>query len=154
MSQPRTRTILAFLAGTAFSVVAVVAWQWGMFRMQFGWARFTSQVMLAVALAAVVLMRRVVGQRGLLLRVLGCGLVVGVLLSGEYVQYQYTLFQAARQQKLSAEQLLRYSEQYTYLTHLKGLGPFDYLFVAASLVVTWRWLRPSKPVVVETINPV
>lgn len=138
------RTLLAFLAGAVLSVAALLGWDWAMFRTEFGLARFTSQGMLCVALAAVAVMRRVSGRRPAWLRLLAYGLVIGMLLGGEYIQYQYVLFQAARQQRLTAEQLLRYSEQYTYLTHLRWLGPFDYLFMLAGLFVTWRWLRNHR----------
>lgn len=147
------RTLFAVLSGVAFSGAAVAAWEWNMFRTQFGLAMFTSQVMLGIALAAVVLMRRVAGRGGMLLRLLACGLVIGILLRGEHLRYQYSLFQIAHQQRLTAEQLLHYSEQYTYMTHLKKLGPFDYLFMIAGLFVTWRRLRPSEPVPLEIIKP-
>lgn len=156
LAEQRTRSrrmALTVLIGAAVSAGGVAAWEWGMNQTRFEMALFTPFVMIGIIFGAALLMRRVLRQGSKALFAVACLFTLGVLLRGEYIIYKSTLYRAAAQ-GLSAEQLLRFSETHTYWSHLKQLGPFDYLFVLAALFLTWRRLWPLRSAGLDIVRPV
>jgi hypothetical protein len=148
----KRRALLAGLIGAALSVGAVLGWQWGMFRTHFGLGMLTPFVMFCVVMALAMTMVRVAGHRSRLLCGIGVVLALGIMLGGERIVYDYALFQAA-QQGLSAEKLLRFKEQNTFLNHLGRMGPFDYAFILLGVFFIWRRLWPARSDELAIVRP-
>lgn len=149
----KTRTLVAGTVGSAVAVTAVLGWQWLLFRTQFSAALLTPFLMYTMVVVLALVMARVARTRNYLVFGAGAVLALGMMLGGEYLTYQYELFREG-QKGLSAEDLYRFKETFSFADHLKRLGPFDYCFILLAVLWTWRRLWPSRLDELAIIRPV
>lgn len=148
-----TRSLLAGVVGVALAVTTVLGWQWILFRTKFGAALFTPFLMYLMVIVLALVMARVSRSQSHLVFGTGAVLALGMMLGGEYLTYQYTVFREG-QKGLSAEKLFRFTETFSFADHLEQLGPFDYCFILLAVLWTWRRLWPSRPGELAIIRPV
>ncbi|MBM3264725.1 MAG: hypothetical protein FJY97_15055 [candidate division Zixibacteria bacterium] len=148
----RQRVLFAGIAGSSAGVALVLGWQWAMFRTGFGMAMLTPFLMFLAVGGLAFGMLRIVGSRTVALFVIGAVLAVGILIGGEYIMYDYKLYQAA-QQGLTAEKLFQFKTENTFSDHLIHMGVFDYAFIVLGMVFVWRRLWPTRKEELVILRP-
>lgn len=136
-------TMVAGTVGAIVSVVGVLGWQRLMFMTNFGMAMFTPIIMFCLAFGVAMMMVRITDHRSKLLFAIGAIYAVGIMLGSERIEYDYLIHQQA-QNGLSAERLLAYTQENTYIAYLNRMDPFDYAFIMLCLVMIWRRLWSSR----------
>ena len=141
--QNRRQMRIAAIAGAVVSVAGVMGWQRLMFYTGFSMAMFTPIAMFCLAFGVAMLMLRIAHQRSKMLFSFGAVYAVGIMLGSERIDYDYSLYQQARS-GLSAEKLLEFTQQNTYIAYLNRMDPFDYAFILLCVVMIWRRLWSAR----------
>ena len=141
--QNRRRTMVAGIVGAIVSVVGALGWQRLMFYTEFSLAMFTPLAMFSLAFGVAMLMIRIADYRSKILFLIGTFFAIGIMLGSERIDYDFSIHQQAAS-GLSAEKLLEFTQQNTYISYLNRMDPFDYAFILMCVVMIWRRLWPVR----------